>query len=318
MAAVPVRWRAGALALVLLALSGCATLPAPDAARALPRLEAQRVELTQVPFFAQEEYQCGPAALATALQAAGIARTPQELAPHVYLPQRQGSLQLELLGASRRAGAVPYVLRTDAGDLLREVAAGHPVVVLQDVGWPLLPRWHYAVVVGYDLSGGTLTLRSGTIERLVLPLEEFQRTWAKGGRWAFVALPPDRLPATASEADYVAAAAAFERVAPAQGGRAYEAALRTWPANLFARLAAGNAAYRERQLETAAAHYRQATRDHPASGDAWNNLAQVLFEQGGTEEAAVAARRAVAIGGPRLSTYAKTLASIDAAAPRPK
>ena len=44
-------------------------------------------------------------ALATVLGAAGIGRTPEQLAPQVYLPQRQGSLQVELLGASRRAGA---------------------------------------------------------------------------------------------------------------------------------------------------------------------------------------------------------------------
>jgi len=208
MAALPVRWRATLLAVVLLGLSGCASVPGPEGGRGLPPSREERVELAAVPFFPQEEYQCGPAALATVLQAAEIARTPQELAQHVYLPQRQGSLQVELLGASRRAGAVPYVLRSEPADLLREVAAGHPVVVLQDVGWPLLPRWHYAVVVGYDLAARTLTLRSGTVRRLVMPLEDFDRTWAKGGRWAFVALPPERLPATASEPDYVAAAAA--------------------------------------------------------------------------------------------------------------
>lgn len=311
MAALPVRWRATLLAVVLLGLSGCASVPGPEGGRGLPPSREERVELAAVPFFPQEEYQCGPAALATVLQAAEIARTPQELAQHVYLPQRQGSLQVELLGASRRAGAVPYVLRSEPADLLREVAAGHPVVVLQDVGWPLLPRWHYAVVVGYDLAARTLTLRSGTVRRLVMPLEDFDRTWAKGGRWAFVALPPERLPATASEPDYVAAAAAFDRVAPALGPHAYETALRAWPTNLFARLALGNSAYRQRQLETARAHYAQATVDHPQSGDAWNNLAQVLFEQGQAEQAAQAARRAVAIGGPRLAQYADTLSTIE-------
>lgn len=311
MAALPARWRAGLLAIALLALSGCASVPGPEYGRGLPPSRAQQVELAAVPFFPQQEYQCGPAALATVLHAAGLARSPQELVQHVYLPQRQGSLQVELLGASRRAGAVPYVLRTEPDDLLREVATGHPVVVLQDVGGPLLPRWHYAVVVGYDLGAQTLTLRSGTVQRLVMPLHEFDRTWAKGGRWAFVALPPERLPATASEPDYVAAAADFERVAPALGPRAYETALRAWPANLFARLALGNAAYRERQLDTARAHYRQATADHPQSGDAWNNLAQVLFEQGQAEQAAQAARRAVAIGGPRLGQYANTLSMIE-------
>ena len=56
----------------------------------------QPVELTTVPFFPQEEYQCGPAALATVLTWTGVNVTPAELAPQVYLPERQGSLQLEI------------------------------------------------------------------------------------------------------------------------------------------------------------------------------------------------------------------------------
>jgi tetratricopeptide (TPR) repeat protein len=312
MAAMPARWRAGLLAIGLLALSGCASIPAPDYGRGLPPSRPDQLELVNVPFFPQEDYQCGPAALATVLQNAGIARTPEQLVEQVYLPQRQGSLQVELLGASRRAGAVPYVLRKEPDALLREVAAGHPVVVLQNVGWSLRPQWHYAVVVGYDLAEKTVTLRSGTVKQLVMPLAEFDRSWAQGERWAFVALPPDRLPASANEPDYVAAAAAFERVAPALGPAAYQTALGAWPKNLFARLALGNAAYRQRQLESARVQFGQATIDHPESGDAWNNLAQVLFEQGQAAQAVEAARRAVAIGGPRQATYAATLSAIEA------
>jgi hypothetical protein len=312
MGALPPRW-SSLLAIVLLVLSGCASVPGPEYGRELPVFGSERVELADVPFFPQEEYQCGPAALATVLQNAGIARTPAQLAPEVYLPQRHGSLQLELLGASRRAGAVPYVLHNQPDDLLREVAAGHPVVVLQNLGWSMAPQWHYAVVVGFDLTGKTLMLRSGTTERLQMPLDDFDRSWARAERWAFVALPPGRLPATASEQDYVAAATAFERVAPTLGPQAYETALRAWPKNLLARLALGNAAYRQRQLEFAQTQYRQATADHPESGDAWNNYAQVRFEQGHSDEALAAARRAVAIGGPHLSTYVATLRAIEPA-----
>ncbi|MDE2605891.1 MAG: PA2778 family cysteine peptidase [Burkholderiales bacterium] len=309
-AAKPARWRAGLLAVVLAALAGCASVPGPEYGRGVA---PARAELTAVPFLPQEDHQCGPAALATALQAVGLERTPAQLVDQVYLPQRQGSLQVELLGASRRAGAVPYVLRNDPDDLLREVAAGHPVVVLQDVGLPLLPQWHYAVVVGYDLAERTLVLRSGTVRRLVMPLAAFDRSWARSGRWAFVALPPDRLPATAREADYVAAAAAFERVQPALAPRAYETALRAWPDSLFARLALGNAAYRRHDLATARTHYEQATREHPESGDAWNNLAQVLADLGRRHEALRAAQRAVAIGGPHAATYADTLRGVEPA-----
>ncbi len=310
---LPPRWRTGLAVLVLAGLSGCASLAPPDYRQGLPPTQAPQVELAQVPFHPQEDYQCGPAALATVLQSAGFARTPEQLVEQVYLPARQGSLQVELLGASRRAGAVPYVLRKQPDALLREVAAGHPVVVLQDVGGLLRTQWHYAVVVGYDLPAQTLTLRSGLHRRLVMPLHEFDRTWARSERWAFVALPPGRLPATANEPDYIAAAAAFERVMPALGPQAYEAALAAWPGNLFARLALGNAAYRQGRLAQAQAHYRQATERHPEAADAWNNLAQALFELGRAGEARDAAQRALTLGGPRAATYAATLGKIEAA-----
>lgn len=319
----PVCGRAGRRAVTVLALAaltalgGCAVLaPGPDP-WAPPAGTAPSVELAQVPFFPQDDDLCGPAALATALQAAGIPRTPQDLTPQVYLPGRRGSLQVEMLGATRRAGAIPHVLAGRPEDLLREVAAGHPVVVLQDLGGWWQPRWHYAVVVGYDLAQDRLTLRSGTLERLDMGLAAFDRSWVRVGRWAFVALPPGQLPATAQAARYLAAVADFERVSPATAAPAYEAALAAWPGHLVARLALGNAAYRQRDLDTAARHYRQATEDHPQAADAWNNLAQVLWEQGRPRDAQAAARQAVALGGPRAATYAATLATIEAGVLRP-
>jgi tetratricopeptide (TPR) repeat protein len=303
---------AGALAACL---AGCVSLPLPKPpyggaqAPGLP----ERIELADVPFHPQEDYQCGPAALATVLNAAGIARTPQELIAQVYLPQRQGSLQPELFGAARRAGVLPYELRALPNDLLQEVAAGHPVVVLQNLR-PLLPLWHYAVVVGYDLPAGQVVLRSGRERRLVMAMDDFDRTWARGQRWAFVALPPGQLPATARETEYVAAAAALERVARPAGRQAYATALAAWPGNLFARLASGNAAYRERQLELARQEFQRAATEHPEAADAWNNLAQVLHEQGRPAQALEAAQRAVALGGPRLATYEATLNMVEAAA----
>lgn len=278
---------------------------------------ASLIELTAVPFFPQEDYQCGPAALATILQHAGVERTPQQLIEQVYLSARQGSLQIELLGAARRAGTVPYVLRGDPQDLLREVRAGHPVLVLQNLRWRALPQWHYAVVVGYDLEASTITLRSGTERRLVMSLDDFDRSWALADRWAIVALPPDQLPASALEADYVSAATSLERVMPAQGAKAYETALARWPANLLARLALGNAAYRQADLAGAQAHYAQATADHPQSGDAWNNLAQVLLERGEPVQAMRAVRQAIDLGGPRLAHYQDTLRAIEVSAPPP-
>ena len=301
--------RAGVFLLWLL-LSGCTTpqvaallaKPAPD----LPR----RVELVDVPFFPQEEYQCGPASLATLFASAGVAATPDSLVSQVYLPGRQGSLQAELLGATRRQGLVAYVLAPRLEDLLRELADRRPVLVLENLVFDWYPIWHYAVAVGYDLDREEIVFRSGTTQRLVTTMSNFDRIWGRGHYWAMLALPPDRLPATADEASYVSSVVALERVSPKAAHRAYVTALERWPANLVARMGLGNSAYALRDLAGAEAAYRRAAEDHPEAGDAWNNLAQTLFELGRGSEAQAAAERAVSLGGPRLPQYRATLKAI--------
>ena len=148
-----------------LALSGCASMwpQTAELRRALPQGIPERTELREVPFFPQEEYQCGPAALATVLAASGVKVTPEDLVPQVYLPERKGSLQVEMLAAARRHGLVSYQLAPRFEDLLRELAAGNPVIVLQNLA--VGDGWHYAVAVGYDYDSGMLVLRSGTTER---------------------------------------------------------------------------------------------------------------------------------------------------------
>jgi len=302
------RWLSAA---ATLALAACASVPPGEwgypSADPLP----ERAERADAPFHPQEEYQCGPAALATALGSAGIRRSAEELTTEVYIPARQGSLQPEMLAAVRRSGAVAYRLAPEPRALLKELAAGHPVVVLQNLRFDWAPQWHYAVAVGYDLPARQVVLRSGREQRLVMNLDDFDRSWVKAGRWAFVALPPDRLPATAGEAEYVAAAVALERVVPAAAEGAYRTALGTWPHNLVARIGFGNTAYRRGDIDAAEAAFRQAAADHPESGDAWNNLAQALHARGQTAAAREAAERAVAIGGPRLPAYRRTLEVIS-------
>ena len=278
MPAVATPAAAGVFICVLALLAGCAaTPPAGDLEKLLPGLPAA-AEIADAPFFAQEDYQCGPAALATALTHAGRETTPAVLVPQVYLPARKGSLQAEMLATARRHGQVAYPLAPLLGDLLREIAAGNPVVVLQNLALDWAPQWHYAVAIGYDLDAREMVLRSGVTRRLSMPIDTFERTWARSGHWAMLALPPERLPATATESSYLAAAATLERVAPAAARRAYETALERWPRSAAARIGLGNASYAMRDLTGAAAAYLRATQEHPGAADAWNNLAQALNE----------------------------------------
>jgi hypothetical protein len=298
--------------IVFLILAGCGSLPEANYHTDRADGRPAHVELADVPFYPQEQYQCGPAALAMVLTYAGVFRTPQDMTGQVYLPGREGSLQPEMLAATRRVGLLPYTLNTEPDALLQELAAGHPVVVLLNLRFDFLPEWHYAVLVGYDLNSKEVVMRSGGSRRLIMTLRDFDQSWAKSGRWAFVAMPPDQIPASAKESDYVEAVVAFERVSPLSARLSYSTALARWPSNLIAHIGLGNVAYGQHDLAAAESEYRQASVDHPDSGDAWNNLAQVLHELGNNPAALEAADRAVSIGGARLAIYQSTWNTIEA------
>lgn len=308
--------RAGVLLLTLL-LAGCATQTRSllhQQQGDLPR----RAELTSTPFHPQERFQCGPASLAMVLNASGIAATPEALTPQVYVPEREGSLQPEMLAAGRRNGALSMTIPPQLRALIAELAGGNPVVVLQNLSLSWFPRWHYAVAIGYDLDAGELILRSGTTQRLVLPLSTFEHTWARSGYWGMVVLPPGRLPVTVQEGAAVDALVAFEKTADAAYARkAYESALRRWPQNLTLQLGVGNTAYAAGDRQAAIAAFRQATMSHPAHAAPFNNLATVLAETGDLEQAGIAAEKAVALGGPWSAAAQATLHSIRAAQAQP-
>lgn len=304
------------LVLVLMALlaSGCATQTPALLAQPPVGLPA-RVELADTPFFPDESHFCGPAALATALSAAGLPARPDELVGRVFLPGREGSLQIEMLAGARRSGAVATLIPGTLEALLRELAAGHPVVVLQNLGLSWAPSWHYAVAVGYDLDAGTILLRSGPMQRQALALRTFEHTWKRGGHWAFVTLPPGTLAATASEAETSAALVAFERAAPpAASVTAYRAGLQRWPGSYTLQMGLGNASYAAGDLPGAEAAFGRAAETHGQAA-AHNNHARVLLELGRAAAARQAAQRGLAVAGPLRATLLDTLQAIDAATP---
>ncbi|MFZ4550730.1 MAG: PA2778 family cysteine peptidase [Aquabacterium sp.] len=303
-------------------LQGCADLLATQSRAVMahpPAGMAPVAELRDVPFFPQTENQCGPAALATAMGAVGVQVPPQALESAVFLPARQGSLQIEMLAAARRHELVATRIGSDLPSLLREVAAGHAPVVLLNLGLSVQPLWHYAVVVGYDLRAGEAVLRSGTTERQILPLSTLEFSWARSGNWAFVVLPPGQLPTTSDEAAITEALLAFERVAPAsKAAQAYAPALAKWPDSLLLGLGLANSLYAAGQTDLAGQEYQRVLQKHDSAA-AWNNWATLLSERGEWRAAHDAAMRAVSrarAAEPEWLTAAQaTLADIQAKQP---
>lgn len=303
--------------LLLLSLLGCAGTPQVASIRQNPGTLPPRAELSSVPFFPQETHQCGPASLAMAANFAGTVVSADALTAQTYLPERQGSLQAEMMASTRRQGLIAYQLAPSLRDLFSEVAAGTPVIVLQNLGLGAFPKWHYAVIIGYELEREEVILRSGLEQRQVLSFRTFEYTWARSGYWAMLALQPTRLPATAEETRYVSAALALEQTGQLQSAQlAYQTALLRWPRNLTARMGLGNTAYAAGNKQIAEAAFRQAAADYPGEWMPLNNLAHVLADQKRYAEALNTARQADAIAGQGNATTRETLREIQGQAAR--
>ena len=304
-----------AAAVAMTIFAAACSMPQTDFLRQNPRNSETLPDVGTVEdpvFFSQRTKECGPAALAMALVRTGLSVTPDELVAEVYNPGRGGSLTPAVLTAARRHGRVAYPVGS-LKTLFREVAAGRPVIVLQNLSLQWYPQWHYAVVIGYDLARGTVTLHSGKTPFLEMSMATFERTWERGGYWGLLVLKPGEMPEAAEENLYVTAVAGVERAGQAGAAAiAYEAALIRWPDNLAAAMGLGNALYRTGDRHKAADAFRRASRRHPESADAHNNLAHVLMEIGALDEAETSARRAMSLGGANAAAYRETLDAIRA------
>jgi tetratricopeptide (TPR) repeat protein len=302
--------RSLACCVLLLAQAGCSTQSLRDAGATQPD-----IAIAGVAYFPQREHQCGPAALAGLLSAAGVSVSPDALAHEVYIPGRKGSVQAEMLAATRHHARLALLLEPELASLLQELEHGHAVLVLQNFGLPSLPLWHYAVVVGYDRERDALLLGGANGRPRRLAARRFLGTWRRAGNWAFIALRPGELPATASAAPYLDAVAALEALGQREDAFiSYRAAVGRWPAEPLAWFAlANNRLAADRNAEAEAA-YREVLHVQADHLPARNNLALLLARRGCIAEATavLAPARASAGNGPFAAQLADSWREIQA------
>lgn len=286
---------------VTLWLPGCQSLPSVPSANTQQRLD--------VPFFTQKQYQCGPASLASMLHYARKPITPDELVAEVWLPERQGSLAIELIAAARARGLLAYPVN-NFSDLIAELDANHPVLIQQNLLFKWLPQWHFAVVVGYADNTDTLLLHSGTTANLRVNRKWFENHWRKAGRVGYVMLPSPSLPANS---DALTLARAIDDVSLSSKTSAlpfWKAAATRYPHKPIVLFSYANAEYQRGSLSNAINLYRTITEIDPAFHPAWNNLASALNERGCPALAQDAIEQALHYA-PENPTYVATLNEIE-------
>jgi tetratricopeptide (TPR) repeat protein len=262
-------------------LGGCATSPQTRLLLDNPPDIPVKVELTEVPFFPQQKYHCGPSSLASIVNFRGTPVEPEQIAQMIYVPELKGSLQIEVEAAVRRFEMLPVQLDGKLESLLRELAAGNPIFVLQNLGLDSIPVWHYEVVVGYDLNAGVVILRSGVHARVLRPFALFEKTWQRADHWALAIVSVDTVPATAGADAYLDSVIGMEQVDRIEtANRAYMTAVSRWPENLLAHTGLGNTAYAMGEYVAAEKAYRSALMIDPQKAEVWNNLAYALAQLG--------------------------------------
>jgi len=266
------------------ALGACASSPQTRLLLDHPPDLPPLTELSDVPFYPQQEYHCGPAALAAIINYRGIAVKPDDIARLVYVPELQGSLQVEIVAATRQFDLLPVQLDGQLESLLRELAAGNPVFVLQNLAIDAYPLWHYEILIGYDLEQGHMILRSGVNRRITRTFALFEKTWQRADHWALAVVDTDSIPATVGVDAYLAAVIDMEQVGRLDSAReAYTTAVQRWPNSLLAHSGLGNSSYALGDYESAESAYRAALAIDPGKAELWNNLAYALARLGRRE-----------------------------------
>lgn len=243
--------------------------------------ETGRVRVADVPFFPQDSFSCGPAAMAMVLNWSGLDVRPAALegarAPSAD-PRKA------LTDSANRYGRLAYPVSGTAA-MLTELAAGHPVLVLQNLGVESQPLWNCVVAIGFDRPQGQVLVHAGDQAGKRMSLRLFERLWSDADQWGLVVLKPGDLPAAAQLPDYVKSAYALERAGRYwEAVLAYDAALATWPADADSLMGLGSSLYLLGDVLGAADAYRDATRaaDDPSAARA--ALEQIAAELTHTQQ----------------------------------
>lgn len=241
-----------------------------------------RTRVAGVPFHPQEGFRCGPAAMASVLGWSGMEVAPAALEGQFYAVKDPRAALVE---TARRYGRLAYPI-SGTQAMMAELAAGHPVLVLQNLGVSREPLWNCQVAVGFDRQAGKVWVHSGDQPAKSMSLGLFERLWTESEQWGLVVLRPGDLPASVREEDYVRAAKGME-----QAGRyweavlSYDTALSQWPRNSDAMMGLASSLYLLGDPRGAADAYRAAAASARDPRPALDALSHLLSELGEPQKA---------------------------------
>jgi len=143
--------------------------------------------ISEVPFYRQESYQCGPASLAGVLNYWGTKVSPEQIAREIFSPSAGGTLNLDMILYAEKKGMKALHYQGSVDDIRSKIDLGYPVIVLIDLGFWLYQQNHFMVVVGYYEKG--IVANSGKDRLKPIPLKDFIKTWERTNFWTLLVTP---------------------------------------------------------------------------------------------------------------------------------
>jgi ABC-type bacteriocin/lantibiotic exporter with double-glycine peptidase domain len=165
-----------ALLFVCLLLSACASVPGGA--------HTGEVIIGNVPFYPQEDHQCGPASLAGVLQFRGMQITPEEIAGAIFSKTARGTLTLDMALYAQKKGLFSLEYSGSMSDLREKIDAGNPLIVMVDNGISIWQVNHFMVVLGYNDDG--VIVNSGKKEHEFIDNDKFMKGWTRTGFWSLL------------------------------------------------------------------------------------------------------------------------------------
>ena len=165
--------------LLPVALIGCAVNP-NGMPSAFP-VPAGSGKVENVPFYSQLNYQCGPASLAGVLNFYGEGVTPDQIARAIFRDNIRGTVTLDMVLYARDRGFSAKWYSGSPNDIQSAVDEGVPLIVMIDLGFGNLSKYHYMVVIGYGMEG--IIVNSGKMREKCMAWDSFLSRWMRTKYW---------------------------------------------------------------------------------------------------------------------------------------
>jgi len=294
----------------LLTLSGCITFK-PDARQ--PGAKAQHLE--GIPTSESGVVQCAAASLSGVMTFWGHPISTHDL--HQELPKAEngGVLSIDVLLAARQRGFDSELVAGDRTMIHESVEIGQPLILmLQIFDAPGKSRdlFHYVIVDGFDPEHDLVRIHFGDGETRWVPLQRISSAWSDTG-FATIRVSPGQGPS--QDTDAIRYAVALEEAGHLDEAEGiYLHLLDTGRESGLVWLNLGNVRLEQGLTNEAQAAYRRALDLEPNQPDALNNLAWLLLEsKADLSQARELALRAVSLGGPDSYLTLETLGRIHRA-----